>query len=413
LSIGLVAVRVPDQVALSPFDEWVYSDYLDKVTRGDLPNQGERIDAYALELSSCRGVFIWGPQGTPCGEAPVAQDYPQAGITSADIHPPLYFVVTSQLARAILAVGPTEDLLTAGRLAGSMWLAGGLILIFLLAREWGSTIPAAGAMTLAVAVAPLTRYANSYVTPDAANLAVGAGVMLAASLWLRARISLTVLLVVGSIAGALKAQNLLVVGVAAMAILTVGHLGRGPVEPVPTMRRSWLAATALVGGALAAQGVWLAYRAATAVGQPPDQGYESTSLPLGLILQDTAAFVAKLGLGATEDGQPIPVYGHWLSWLLIGGLVGSVLILGLHDWLGLVAASTLIGLTLGGPILMVAIWALSGDAVPSPARYGMVLLPAAAAITAAVVREKWLSWTLLGLWSLVASWIMISHLMNL
>ena len=66
-SLALIATYIPDQPTLSPFDEWVYVDYVDKMTRLDIAQQGELIDDYALEIASCRGVYIWGTIGSPCG----------------------------------------------------------------------------------------------------------------------------------------------------------------------------------------------------------------------------------------------------------------------------------------------------------------------------------------------------------
>jgi hypothetical protein len=412
LSAVLVASYVRDQGPLSPFDEWVYVDYLDKVSRGELPEQGETIDEYALELSSCRGVFVWGPQGTACGQEPQLSDYPQAGVTSADIHPPTYFVVTNAAATVLLRLGVTDDLLTAGRLVGAGWLFLGLALMYVLGRDWGASRAASAALVLAVAVAPLTRYTNSYITPDAANLAVGAGVLLVASRWLAGRWPTWTLLAVGLVAGALKAQNLLAVGVAAVLVVGVPVLRVVPRRPDLTLKSSLIAAAVMMGGGLLAQVAWLAYRSAAAVGPSPAQGLPEGRPTLDQLVSETTSFVAKLGLGATEDALPVPVYGHWLSWLIIAGTLGAALVLGLRDMRGLVGGSLVLGLVLGGPALMIMISLISGIIVPSPARYGMVLLAGAGAVTAASLKDRWMGVALLALWGSVVGWVVLSRLLN-
>jgi hypothetical protein len=413
ISVAVVASYVGDQRPLSPFDEWVYADYLDKVSRGQLVEQGEAIDEYALELSSCRGVFVWGSQGTPCGRAPRLSDYPQAGVTSADIHPPTYFLVTSSAAAVVRAVGVTDDLLTAGRLVGALWLFAGLALMYILARDWGATAVAAAALVLAVAAAPLTRYTNSYVTPDAANLAVGAGVLLVASRWATGRWPTWSLLAVGTLAGAIKAQNLLVLGVAALLLVAAVALDVIPSRTRRSRRSSWMAAAALLGGGLLAQVAWLAYRHTAAIGPAPSQGLPEGRPTLGALVNETTAFFARIGLGATEDGLGVPAYGHWLSWLLIAGTLGAALVLGARDFRGLTGACLTVGLVLGGPLLMIMISLVSGVVVPSPARYGMVLLAGAGAVTASVIRDRWVAPALFVLWGSVLGWVVLSRLLNL
>jgi hypothetical protein len=62
---------------------------------------------------------------------------------------------------------------------------------------------------------------------------------------------------------------------------------------------------------------------------------------------------------------------------------------------------------------MIMIFVISGDTVPSPARYGMVLLAGVGAVTAAVLKDRWMGVVLLVLWGVVLSWIICSHLFNL
>ncbi len=120
----LVATYIPDQPTLSPYDEWVYVDYVDKMTRLDIPQQGELIDTYALEIASCRGVFVWGTIGSPCGGPYESLAYPLQGVTSADIHPPTYFGATAGLAEAMRGVGLFDDLLTSARAVGALAVSG-------------------------------------------------------------------------------------------------------------------------------------------------------------------------------------------------------------------------------------------------------------------------------------------------
>lgn len=387
-SVALTVAYIDGQDELSPFDEWVYSDYVDKLTRLDLPQSGELVDEYALELSSCRGVFVWGPTGSPCGGPYLPEQYPQAGVTTGDLHPPTYFVVTTAGARALIAIGLTDDLLTAARLIGGLWLAGAMVLLYMLARELGAAEESAIAFAVVLAILPLTRYTNSYVTPDAANLAIGGAVALSAVLWDKKRLSSVAFVTVVFFAMATKPQNILVV------LVAIGYvLLRGASETVEDIsgdtggRKRIPLVFGLVGAATIPILAWTAYRQLTAVGPVPDQGVGGP-YGLSLLVNDSVAFVLRLGLGPTETGLPIPVYAHFLTWLLIAAGLGALIYRAFREPTTQLMAATAVILVIGGPLLITANWIVNDVAVASPTRYGGSLLPAWAAVAAAGFTER-------------------------
>lgn len=416
----LVGLYVSEQRPLSPFDEWTFVDYLDKAASGGIAEQGELIDEYALEVSSCRGVFVWGPQGSPCGGPYSSEDYVQGGVTSADVHPPTYFFATAALTRPLLWLGVTDDLLTAGRLTGAVWLALGLGLLYLLARELGAARAAAGALAVAVAVSPLVRYSNSYVTPDAVNLAVGAAVLLLTLRFARGRSPLWALALIGAVATAVKAQNVLAVGAAALLLLVEAYTRRraddladaGPTGAravVPSPGRAVAGAAVLVGAAGAAAVGWLVLRGVLSVGESPAQTIAPAALSLDLLLSETTSFVGRLGVGAVEDGQPVALRGELLSYLLIGGAVGTLLVGRCWSRRRRVAGVLVLSLLFASPALLVLQQATAGGVFPSPTRYGMSLLPLYAAVAAAAVRDRAVATGLLAGWSVVAGLVLVSY----
>jgi hypothetical protein len=396
VSVLLVFSYVRIQNPLSPFDEWVYSDYLDKVTRWGIPQTGEQIDQYAFELSSCRGIHVWGPMGSSCGGPYRPEEYPFAGVTSADIHPPTYFVVTAAAARAIMATGVTDDLLTAGRLVGAIWLAAGLLVFVLLAREVGAPTEAAIGMALVLAALPVTRYSNTYLTPDAANTVAGAGVVLLTLVWQKGRVAGMWLIVAGVAATAIKAQNLLAVFAAAgylllSSVITEHRDERG-------LRRSISMAGGLVAAAALPIASWLALQAATAYGPPPEMPGQ-VPFSIGLIIQSSQAFIQNLILPILPDVDPtpMPLLGPYLSWLILGSGLGSIFYLSVRDRRAQLAMSTAVLMLIGGPMILISTYLVADVSTPTPPRYGASLLPALAAVGAAAFtgpRRRWILFTI-------------------
>src|SRR5215210_4643318 len=136
----LVALSVDRNPALFVLDEFAYADYLYKIDDGHLVvRHGELSGERGLRALACRGYTpsTWNDR-PPCDAAgfdPAV--FPNAGINSADIHPPTYFLITYAGARALMALGVTDDLIDAGRLFGAVWMAAGLLALWCLARALG------------------------------------------------------------------------------------------------------------------------------------------------------------------------------------------------------------------------------------------------------------------------------------
>lgn len=395
----LVAGYAVDQSRLGVFDEWVYADALDQAYRGEVVEQGELVGRYARELSSCRGVEV-GSAGPPCGGPYPSREYPQRGITSADIHPPTYFLLTAALSRPVLATGAVEDLLLAGRLVGAVWLTAGLLAVVLLCRELGAGRRATAAVVLAVALSPIVRTTNSYVTPDALNLLIGAGVVLAALKVARRQWHPAVLPGVAALATAVKFQNIVAVGVAA-ALLATLRLVQQPRDVALGRRARALVVPALTAVAALVTAVgWLAIRASLSQGDSPVQSARELQLSVRLVLRETTSFTT--GIVGSGGGFPLDVRGTYLSWLLLAGLGAALALSHRGSALRHAAGWLAAGLVLASPALLVAQQVVNGFAVRSPDRYGMSLLPLFAALTAAALGRGRLATAVLVLWSLFA-----------
>ena len=380
ISVAVVGTYVPDQEPLSPFDEWVYLDYVDKLTRLGIPQTGELIDEASLVVSSCRGVFVWGPTGSPCGGPYVPTEYPMAGITSADVHPPTYFAANALVAAGLRTVGLSDDLLTSNRIVGALWLAIGLVLVALLGRLLGAPLLASTGAAAVLASLPLIRYNNSYITPDAMNLIVGATALITALLVGRRRWPWWAMVVAGAFAGAVKTQNGLAVGAAACLLgwTVLRDRRSGNIDaPRPLI-------SAAIGGVIAfvaVQLAWIETRKILSVGPIAAQGVE-IPFTIDLLTRETASFVLRLGLGATEDGQAVPTYAYFALALMLAGCAGAVLYRPWVDERWGLAASVSLLVVIGSPLLVFAELAAVGEVIPSPTRYGASLLPGIFAVLA-------------------------------
>lgn len=399
-AILVIGTYIPDQRPLSPFDEWVYLDYVDKMAHFDVPQTGETIDREALEVSSCRGVFVWGEVGSPCGGPYVSTDYPLAGITSADVHPPTYFAANAALAGVVRSIGLSDDVLTSNRVIGALWLAIGLWLVLVLAHELGAPLSAGVGIAGVVASLPIVRYTNSYITPDTLNLAIGALALLTALRVSRDRWPWWSMAVVGALAGFVKTQNGLVLGATTFFLLWFYLLDRRARPGEPPASRCWKAAAGSVVAFIGTQIVWTLTRRLLSLDSAPSHG-GGTSLTLDLLVRETGAFILRLGLGATEDGQPIPSYAYFSTALLIAGCVGATLYRSVRDERWAVAASVTLLVFIGSPLLIVAQQFVLAEVVPSPTRYGASLLAGIAAVTATAFSTRYRSAALAGFGTLV------------
>jgi hypothetical protein len=378
--LPVVTLHVDHHHALFVLDEFAYADYLHQIDGGDLiVRHGELSSPAGLRELACRGYepSTWNDR-PPC-DAPSYDPavFPNAGINSADIHPPTYFWATYLGARAVLAVGLTDDLVDAGRLFGAVWMAAGLLALWCLLRAMGAGRWASASGLALVAAGPMILRQWHYLTPDAANVLVGSLVILAVVRWERSPRTrgLAGLAGAGALAMAVKAPNGLVVVVGGLYLLYRAVRG-GAGDRQPYLR----AFSALVGGAAVASAVWVAVRASLSLPglSPLEQAEKVDSLHPSQVVENLARFITPL------DREPSSLFPLALltSYLLVGYLLVALVSVARDDRryaLALVTGTVLIA----GPLLLVAVnFGLRGSYAIVEPRYGTTLLPAQAAIAA-------------------------------
>lgn len=167
--------------ALSRIDEPTHADYAWQVAHFQLPRAGSAIAQPILDHWACVGQE--GYELPECGSGEGAWAFPFDGQNYNFAHPPLYYVVVGFPARALDAVFPGLDFVTAARLMGIAWLAGGMFMLYLALRRWRLDPAAALIAPLLLPAFPRELHAVTTVNPDAAAAVFGA-----AAVWLAAKI---------------------------------------------------------------------------------------------------------------------------------------------------------------------------------------------------------------------------------
>lgn len=375
-SMAYAAVAVSAHRAISPYDEYVYADYLFGLPEDPIVSIGEETGTEARDLIACRGVIGYGSFGEPCGDDDHAEDslYPYGGGTGADIYTPLYFTLTWAAAQPVASLFSLSEF-DAARLVGGLWLGAGGAVMFLAGRLWGIGTPASAGLSLAAVASPVAFWANTYVSTDAPSLLCGAAVVAlvgavarhgASSWWFAALLPVVVLM---------KVQHLLLVLlVFAWAVLSAIRATHRGAHGAWWRDRLVIAVTAASGIAVVAQGIWLGVRAASAAGPTIDQGMNQP-LTLPALASEATRFLgttvqAGLSVGLTRDAV-----GTVLSWLCVAGVLGLIVASAKRDERAFAVAAA-IAAVLGAPLLAVATWVTAGIYVPLQPRYGLSLVPA-------------------------------------
>lgn len=418
LSVGL---HVRAYTLVGPVDELQHIDYLYKSP--SLVAPGDRVDDEAMQEEACRGLDFPGFELPACrpGADYTPGDFQEDGYNTASANTPLYYSVTHLLALPILALTPADNLVTAGRLAGAVWLAGGLLLAYAAGRRLGARRWALTSVLVVLACVPAVVYPSSTITPDAATFAVGAGALLAA-LWWEERPSRRwpVLAVVGVLALAMKMTNvtvLVAIGLYMLLRLVIGRWratrGAPPAQPAaedaayvtstavvddPGARvtpRGWIiGGVTLAATAVVVAGGWLVVQGAMTHGNldaiPMNQRFKATELSLWPLVSFLGSWLTPLSSPwtAVGRGELTEVLQRIGGLLLASGFLAAA-IYGLRPLRERVLAwaTLLTGIT-GASFFIVLSFYAQSVYVPPPARYGYALVPIMAVLTAAGLRTR-------------------------
>ena len=375
--LGLVAVVVVVPAAtapggLSPVDEYVYADAVDKANRGDFSNMGDKVDSYARQVAACRGVIGWQAPTEACGMPQADASVPLNGFTSADVHPPTYYFLTAAVSKVVRAVGITDDLLISTRLVGALWLLLGMLALVALARAWGARWLVPVATAAAISATPLLVSVSAYLSPDAFGLLVGAVVLLAVTQWQRGRLHWAVLLLAALMPAFVKVPFVLAPLFGAVLLVVAALAGQVP------GRRVLTGASILVVGAGAGAVLWQFLRNALAVAVPATHGDAAQPLAVSSFASYFGYYLETIPV---SSGAPLPVTpllafsAQPLAWLLMAAAIGGMLFRRRNDPLLAVCWAGTSGMVLGSIVLSLIVLVASGGFLIGMPRYGLALLP--------------------------------------
>lgn len=417
VAAAVVVLHVLGFVRLSLIDEIQHTDSLYRAARWELVRAGDRIGGETIDEVARRRA--------------VAADTIGAIHNTAYVHPPTYYVVTAQAARAVKAVLGLDSLVTAGRLVGAAWLAAALALGWAAAGHLGAP-PAArwGALLLLVSSPPVLHF-SATVNPDGAALLVGAAVLLAVLRFEAGRSGLPTLAAVALLAAAIKLTHLLVVGAAALYLLARavrrsgagsgqtdagGPAVTGPDAVAPhrldggasgegtrswgwtVARRQVAAAAVLLGVGLATTATWAVVVGALAEADvatlPMTEAARAESFQAQWLVDGLTAMVTPTGPGSGfvpaefADLRLLP-FASVLDWLVFGAIVGALLYARAGERTRTLGAALGAAMILGGPLFVVANYFFQQAHFRPQDRYGLSLaLPLAAVVAACSARRR-------------------------
>jgi hypothetical protein len=177
VSVGLVMDKYPFP---SPIDEVVHYDFIHDAPH--VPVIGEKISQSAMHEWACRTS---GPEYVlplpPCARGPYdPAAFPGAGYSTAGGSGPVYYYVTAAFARPLAAVSGWS-LFSVSRGFGAIWLAGLMMVIYLVAERLGASRLAGAGVAVLVGTGSATITSAATMGPDTAT-ALTSGLVLLATL---------------------------------------------------------------------------------------------------------------------------------------------------------------------------------------------------------------------------------------
>jgi hypothetical protein len=393
---GLVLLSVHNQTMLSQFDEPQHVDYLDRISHFELPRFGDRLGSLAMREAACRSIDWPGVQLPPCvaGAAYHPAEFPALGYQYQAHQPPLYYVVTAPIAKAV-RLATDVDYVTSARLVGVLWLASALAVLWLAMSEVGATPLTRAGICLLLGVSPAAIDLSAKVTNDAPVLLIGA---LLALMCVRARRwdSVTTGQIVataslGLAAAWVKPMNGYAVAAAAI-FMTYAAVRQGRASWRVRQRKALVPPIVLLGSCFVAIAVWTAiYRLAA---------YESYDRIYDVV--EGFLKVKHLTIGEISAGLPtlfnatldVPL-GSWPAiepWASIARYL--VLSFGVgflwrrRDLWSILGSISLGVLLVGGPVLAVITYMQFHVANHLPARYGLAVYALLAIAGAGLPRSR-------------------------
>ena len=387
----MVSLHVDAYTRVSPVDELQHIDYL--YIAPDSPAPGDRVGQQAMNEQACRGLDVPGHPVPPCRPRGTYDPnaFQESGFNTASVNSPVYYTLGKVVGTTIEALTPVDNLVTGARLAGIVWLGGGIALLYAAARYRGAGRWAAGVVGLLLLSAPALLYPAATINPDGQALLWGSLLVLLLTRWERGRGRWWAVALVGVavLATLVKLTNVGAVGVACLYLLALAldrwRAGDRQGARAPAVVAVVTGATSLVLGL-----GWTVLQG-TREHFPTDlvpamtTRFDVPSFPWIGLLESPPQVMTPLGAPWVVVGDPRLAFfeSRVVTAVLLGGLLAAALFGAgrvLDQRLARVTAGVVVALTLA---LVTMNYLTTSDYFPLPNRYGAPFV-ALMAVTAAV-----------------------------
>jgi len=400
MSALLVSMHVGGYTKLSPIDELQHIDYLYQIP--DHPEPDDRVGQRALHQQLCRGVDAegFGPPACQAGRLD-PKVFQEKGYNTAAGYTPAYYAITRVGAETLLLLTPLDDLVTAGRLTGGLWLGLGLGLIYVVGRVRRISRLPLVAVTVLLGASPALLFPSSTIAPDAAALVAGGLMMLTLTWWERRPSwrSAGLLVLACVLATAIKLTYLVAVGLVGLYLLVRWWRGRSP-RSLP--RTTPLLAVACGIAFLVVPVAWATYLATLPQITPDDlpamaTQFAVTGFPWTGLSDSLLVLLSPLSSPWVPVGSPQLTYltTSVVSIVITAGAVAAGVFGAAREPERDLARATLLAALVGAAGLVVMGYLMAGSYIPLPARYGAALVPALALSAAAAAQRRSAGWILL------------------
>ncbi|WP_062464815.1 ArnT family glycosyltransferase [Demequina soli] len=385
--------------AMSRIDEPTHADYAWRVAHFQIPYAGSVIAPEIRDTWACVGQE--GYDLPACGSDAEAWQFPYEGQQYNFFYPPVFYALVGFPARALAAVVPGVDFLTAARLMGVLWLALGMQMMFAALRRWRVDPAAAIVAPLLLPAFPRVLHAVTTVNPDASSIVIGASaIWLAARMFVDDDVDWRLASLLAGLAG--MAKTIAAVPFIALGALLAFRMLRDWRRKQPRIKDLWIV-VGMAGAILVPYGLWQAWQGG--------RGDPSWQNPLvGLNTRDVTGLpgsewleTAFSGLNLASDfylQEPLNV-ALMLAWtrllnVLVIGAIFAVIVACAKD----PARRTLGWMVLAGTILyptIVQVQAYFNTVVPQyfpnvTGRYGLALIPGAVACIVVAAHKAGYRW---------------------
>ena len=409
--VGVVALQVRDHPKFSRVDELQHFDYTLKAPSAGI-RIGEQYGLEAMGVVACRGIDLpgWAP-GTPrlseCGDPlPDPTRSHSNGYNTAYLHTPVYYSATALVGEVVLRLPGVDSSLVAYRLVGAAWLAAGLALVWYALGLVNVGVWGRAAVVGLLGVSPVVVHASALLNPDATALLGGAAVLVALLKWESGRWPWWTVPAAAAVAMGLKLTNVPALGAVVVYLAFRAWQERGSLGQDRFRERARQRVLVVLTSTLVALASVLAWRLW--------QGYRQLDDEKDLPIHTNLRHGSFQWTSVDDQLRAVvtPFRDQWVPDILPRSALtplGGVADIGLLVLLGAAVASTAAksahrALVAGvfaamagmGVVAMISFHLALGLDAPTPGRYGLAVLPFAAAAVAPVMRRHVLAPILVG-----------------